>query len=392
MRDVVIIDGVRTPIGNFVGGLKDVSAKDLAKIVMKEVVSRSKIDINEIDEIVAGNSAQPTNSPNIGRTAALELGFPETIPGYVVNRNCASGLQAIVNAYQSIRLDDTDVNLVVGTENMSQMPHVLRGLRDGLRMGDAPLIDSLTEMLRDPNIGLLMGQTAEIVAKEVGITREEQDAFALDSHRRAITAQREQFFEREIVPVQKTDRRGNVTEVSADEGPMETLDLETLSNMRPVFEKDGTVTSGNACGTNDAAASVLMMSAEKANKLGLAPRARIVSYAFVGIEPERMGLGPVYAVERVLEKTGLTKEDIDLFELNEAFAAQAVACMRMLQLDPEKVNPHGGAIALGHPVGATGVRLVLTLLNGLEKINGRYGVATLCIGGGMGGALIVERL
>lgn len=392
MRDVVIIDGVRTPIGNFVGGLKDVSAKDLAKIVMKEVISRSKIDINEIDEIVAGNSAQPTNSPNIGRTAALELGFPETIPGYVVNRNCASGLQAIVNAYQSIRLDDTDVNLVVGTENMSQMPHVLRGLRDGLRMGDAPLIDSLTEMLRDPNIGLLMGQTAEIVAKEVGITREEQDAFALDSHRRAITAQREQFFEREIVPVQKTDRRGNVTEVSADEGPMETLDLETLSNMRPVFEKDGTVTSGNACGTNDAAASVLMMSAEKANKLGLAPRARIVSYAFVGIEPERMGLGPVYAVERVLEKTGLTKEDIDLFELNEAFAAQAVACMRMLQLDPEKVNPHGGAIALGHPVGATGVRLVLTLLNGLEKINGRYGVATLCIGGGMGGALIVERL
>jgi len=392
MRDVVIIDGVRTPIGNFVGGLKDVSAKDLAKVVMKEVISRSKIDINEIDEIVAGNSAQPTNSPNIGRTAALELGFPETIPGYVVNRNCASGLQAIVNAYQSIRLDDTDVNLVVGTENMSQMPHVLRGLRDGLRMGDAPLIDSLTEMLRDPNIGLLMGQTAEIVAKEVGITREEQDAFALDSHRRAITAQREQFFEREIVPVQKTDRRGNVTEVSADEGPMETLDLETLSNMRPVFEKDGTVTSGNACGTNDAAASVLMMSAEKANKLGLAPRARIVSYAFVGIEPERMGLGPVYAVERVLEKTGLTKEDIDLFELNEAFAAQAVACMRMLQLDPEKVNPHGGAIALGHPVGATGVRLVLTLLNGLEKINGRYGVATLCIGGGMGGALIVERL
>ncbi|HLS67189.1 MAG TPA: thiolase family protein, partial [Pseudogracilibacillus sp.] len=386
MRDVVIIDGVRTPIGNFVGGLKDVSAKDLAKVVMKEVISRSKIDINEIDEIVAGNSAQPTNSPNIGRTAALELGFPETIPGYVVNRNCASGLQAIVNAYQSIRLDDTDVNLVVGTENMSQMPHVLRGLRDGLRMGDAPLIDSLTEMLRDPNIGLLMGQTAEIVAKEVGITREEQDAFALDSHRRAITAQREQFFEREIVPVQKIDRRGNVTEVSADEGPMETLDLETLSNMRPVFEKDGTVTSGNACGTNDAAASVLMMSAEKANKLGLAPRARIVSYAFVGIEPERMGLGPVYAVERVLEKTGLTKEDIDLFELNEAFAAQAVACMRMLQLDPEKVNPHGGAIALGHPVGATGVRLVLTLLNGLEKINGRYGVATLCIGGGMGGA------
>lgn len=392
MRDVVIIDGVRTPIGNFVGALKDVSAKDLAKVVMEEVVSRTKIDVNEIDEIVAGNSAQPTNSPNIGRTAALELGFPETIPGYVVNRNCASGLQAIVNAYQSIRLNDTDVDLVVGTENMSQMPHIIRGIRDGFRMGNQPMIDSLTEMLHDPNIGLLMGQTAEIVAKEVGISREEQDEFALESHRRALVAQKEQFFEREIVPVRKTDRRGNVIEVTVDEGPKEALDIATLANMRPVFEKNGTVTAGNACGTNDAAASVLMMSAEKANKLGLAPRARIVSYAFVGLEPERMGLGPVYAVEQVLEKTGLTKDDIDLFELNEAFAAQAVACMHMLQLDPEKVNPHGGAIALGHPVGATGVRLVLTLLNGLEKINGRYGVATLCIGGGMGGAVVIERL
>src|SRR5690625_3994961 len=214
MRDVVIIDGVRTPIGNFVGALKDVSAKDLAKVVMKEVVTRTRIDVNEIDEIVAGNSAQPTNSPNIGRTAALELGFSNTIPGYVVNRNCASGLQAIVNAYQSIRLEDTDVNLVVGTENMSQMPHIIRGVRDGFRMGDQPMIDSLTEMLHDPNIGLLMGQTAEIVAKEVGISRKEQDEFALESHRRALVAQKEQFFEREIVPVQKTDRRGNVIEVT----------------------------------------------------------------------------------------------------------------------------------------------------------------------------------
>lgn len=392
MREVVIVDGVRTPVGNFLGQLKDVSPRELTKTVMAELIARTELAPQEIDEIIAGIAAQPTNSPNIGRTAAIDLEFPTDIPGYVVNRNCASGLQAIVNAYQAILLGDTDVNLVVGVENMSQIPHIVRGARDGFRMGDTRLIDSLTEMLRDPNVDLLMGQTAEVIAREFGITREEQDEFALSSHQKAVTAQQEDMFKEEIVPVRIPDRRGNITEIIADEGPMDHLPLDALANMRPVFERDGTVTSGNACSTNDAAAATLIMSREKAAALSLTPRARIVSYAFSGLEPERMGLGPVYAVKDLLKKTNLTIDDIDLFEINEAFAAQAIACIRELGLSSDKVNPNGGAIAIGHPVGATGVRLVITLMNELARRKARYGIATLCIGGGMGGAILIENL
>lgn len=392
MRDVVIVDGVRTPVGNFLGSLKDVSAKDLAKAVMQELTERIGLDVTQVDEIIAGCAAQPTNTSNIGRTAAIELGFPPEIPGYVVNRNCASGMQAVVNAFQSIRSNETTVNFIVGTENMSQIPYIIRGAREGYGMKHQQLTDSLWEMLNDPNVDLMMGQTAEIVAKEVGITREAQDEFALQSHQKAIAARKNKFFDKEIVPVHQTDRRGNETVISEDDGPKENLAIEQLVKLRPVFEKNGTVTAGNACSTNDAAAAMVVMERAKALELGLSPRAKIIAYAFAGLEPERMGLGPVYAVREVLKKASLQIEDIDLFELNEAFAAQALACMQVLELDPKKVNINGGAIALGHPVGATGVRLLITLMNGLEVHNKKYGIATLCIGGGMGGAVIIENL
>lgn len=392
MKEVVIVDGIRTPVGSFLGSLKDVSAKDLAKTAMDELRSKMQLDVNVIDEIIAGCAAQPTDTPNIGRTAALELGFPNELPGYVVNRNCASGMQAIVNSFQSIRANETDVNFIVGTENMSQIPYLVKGAREGFGMRHQQLTDSLWEMLQDPTVNLMMGQTAEIVAKEVGISRESQDEFAFQSHQKALAAKESGFFEREITPVKIVGRRGAEFEVKEDDGPSEDLSLEKLSTMRSVFEKDGTVTAGNACSTNDAAAAMVVMSKDKAIELGYTPRAKIISYAFAGLEPERMGIGPVFAVKQALKKANLQIEEIDLFELNEAFAAQALACINLLKLNPEKVNVHGGAIALGHPVGATGVRLLLTLMNALEVRGKRYGVATLCIGGGMGGAVVIENL
>ncbi|MBO8173564.1 MAG: thiolase family protein [Bacillaceae bacterium] len=392
MEDVYIIDGVRTPVGDFLGSLKDVSAKDLAKTVMAEVKERTQLDVHIIDEIIAGCAAQPTNSPNIGRTAALDLGFPKEIPGYVVNRNCASGMQAVVNSFQGIRAGDADVNLVVGTENMSQIPYIMRGAREGYGMRHQTIIDSLWEMLEDPNVHLMMGQTAEVIARETGITREQQDVFAMMSHQRACDARGKGIFDREIVPVIIRDKKGKEQLVTTDDGPDATLTLDRLAKMRPAFEKDGTVTPGNACGLNDAAAAMVLMSERKVKELDYKPRARILSYAFAGLEPERMGLGPVYAVPKALDKAGLTLEDIDLFELNEAFAAQSLACINLLSLDLKKVNIHGGAIAIGHPVGATGVRLILALMNALETTQQRYGVATLCIGGGMGGAVVIENL
>lgn len=392
MQDVFIVDGYRTPIGKFLGAYKDVSAKDLAKVVIKGLMEKTGMEKGAIDEIIASCAAQPSNASNIGRVAALELDFPQTVSAYLVNRNCGSGLQAVVNGWQSIKLGEQDVTLIVGTENMSQVPYIVRGAREGFKLNHQQLIDALWEMLEDPVVHLLMGQTAEIVARDYGITREEQDAFALNSHHRASAAKEAGVFKREIIPVKTMDNKQNEVIIADDEGIRPSLTLEKLSTLKPVFEKDGTVTAGNACGMNDGAASLLLMSEKKASELGFKPRARIVSYAFVGLEPERMGLGPVYAVPKALEKAQLKIDDIDLFELNEAFAAQALACIKQLELDLEKVNIHGGAIALGHPVGATGVRLLVTLMNALEIKKKRYGVATLCIGGGLGGAIVIENL
>lgn len=391
MREVVIVAAKRTAIGTFNGMYSDVSAKELAKTVMKAVVEESKVSPEVIDEIIVGNVDQSSEFPNVGRIASLELGFPEQISAYTVSQNCASGMQALVNGIQAIKSFDAETVLVVGTENMSRIPHLLKGSRDGFRLGHHQVTDKIVEMLHDPFVDMTMGETAEVLADEYDITREEQDAFALRSHERALEAQRNGIWSNEIVPVEAKKRKGTVV-LTEDEGPNERTSLEALSSLRTVFKKDGTVTPGNACGLNDGAAALLIMSKEKADELKLKPIARIVANASVGVDPKRMGLGPASAVPKVLEKANLTVEDIDLVELNEAFAAQALACIKELDLDIEKVNPFGGAIALGHPVGATGLRLVVTLLNGLQHFDKKVGVATLCVGGGIGGAVVVERL
>lgn len=392
MKEVYIVDGIRTPIGKFCGELSDYSAKDLAKVVMNDLVERTNLNPENIDEIIASCANQPSNASNIGRVAALELGYPIQIPAYTVNRNCGSGIQAIHNAFQSIRSEETRTNLVVGTENMSQWPYILRGAREGFIMRNQTLVDSLWESLEDPVVHLMMGQTAEVVAKEVGITREEQDQFALESHQKALKAREAEVFQREIVKVVKRDKRGNELIVDKDEGPNERTTIEKLAKLKPSFEKDGSVTAGNSCGINDAAAALLITDYDSLHENGLKPRARIASIAFVGLEPERMGLGPAYAIPKALAKAGLSLQEIDLIELNEAFAAQSLACIKLLELDPAKVNVHGGAIALGHPVGATGVRLIVSLMNALELQNKQYGVASLCIGGGLGAAIIIENV
>ncbi|MDA3128782.1 thiolase family protein [Aliibacillus thermotolerans] len=391
-KSVVIVDGIRTPIGNFCGGLSTVSAKDLAKITMKHIVDKNQLDKEAIDEIIVGNVAQSTDAPNLGRVAALELGFPHTVSAYVVNRNCASGMQAVVNGVQSILTGDTSIHLAVGAENMSQMPYIVRGARQGFKANHRQFIDSMTEMLEDPVVKMMMGETAEVVAEEENVSREEQDEFAYHSHQKAVAAQKENRFQNEIVPVPIYRKGKKIGEISQDEGPKEDISLEKLAALRTVFKENGTVTPGNACSTNDGAAAVLLMDEEKALELGYQPKARIVSYAFVGLDPKRMGLGPVYAVRKALKKANMDIQDIDLVELNEAFAAQAIPSIRKLELDVDRVNIFGGGIALGHPVGATGVRLLVTLMNALETRQKKYGVATLCVGGGLGGAVIIENL
>lgn len=391
-KSVVIVDGIRTPIGNFCGGLSTVSAKDLAKITMKHIVDKNQLDKEAVDEIIVGNVAQPTDAPNLGRVAALELGFPHTVSAYVVNRNCASGMQAVVNGVQSILTGDTSIHLAVGAENMSQMPYIVRGARQGFKANHRQFIDSMTEMLEDPVVKMMMGETAEVVAEEENVSREEQDEFAYHSHQKAVAAQKENRFQNEIVPVPIYRKGKKIGEISQDEGPKEDISLEKLAALRTVFKENGTVTPGNACSTNDGAAAVLLMDEEKALELGYQPKARIVSYAFVGLDPKRMGLGPVYAVRKALKKANMDIQDIDLVELNEAFAAQAIPSIRKLELDVDRVNIFGGGIALGHPVGATGVRLLVTLMNALETRQKKYGVATLCVGGGLGGAVIIENL
>jgi len=391
MNEVYIVDGIRTPVGKMLGNLSDVSPKVLAKIVMEEVVNRTKIDPSQIDEVIASIANQPTNESNVGRVAALELGFPNSTPAYIVNRNCGSGLQAVYNALQSIRSNESNLNLVTGVENMSQWPYLLRGVRKGYRMQDQRLIDSLWDSLRDPVADMLMGETAEVVAEEWNITREQQDEFAYNSHQKALKSIEKGVFEKEIVPVTIQTRKGEVS-VSQDEGPNERTTMEKLSSLPPAFKKGGTVTAGNSCGTNDAAGALLIANEQSVKENDLKVRAKIKSVAFIGLEPERMGLGPAYAIPKALSKAGLSLGDIDIIELNEAFAAQSLGCIKMLDVDPEKVNIYGGAIALGHPIGATGIRLLLTLMNALERQKKRYGIATLCIGGGLGGAVVIENL
>ncbi|WP_174731300.1 thiolase family protein [Mesobacillus harenae] len=392
-EEIVIVSAVRTPIGRYGGAFKEISSGQLASHVIKEAVNRANIEADQVDEVILGEVRQTTESSNVARVAALRAGVPDSSPAFTINRLCASGMQAIASAVQQIQSGQAEIVVAGGTESMSCSPVYLRGSRFG---GDkAHLVDSNTEAGQQPkeiygeNLG--MGITAENVAEKYEVSREDQDAFAIESQRRADSAILEGRFKAEIAPVEVKSRSGSVL-VETDEHPRPETTIEKLSKLKPVFRKNGSVTAGNACGRNDGATALVVMSRTKAEELNLKPLARIIDWAAVGVSPEVMGIGPVPAVKKLLERTGKTIEEIDLIELNEAFASQALAVIRELGLDQSKVNVNGGAIALGHPVGSTGARLVTTLLHELIRRKQQYGIATLCVGGGQGMAILIENI
>ena len=391
--DVVILSACRTPIGSFGGALKDVSAVDLAATVLREAISRANVAPADIGDVVLGCVLQAGAGMNVARQAALKAGLPIEVPAETVNRVCGSGLQAVVHAVEALRVGYVDVVLAGGTESMSNAPYLLKGARWGYRMGNAEAIDLMVaEGLTCAINSSHMGITAEEVACRYGVSRADQDAFAAESQQRAARAIREGSFDAEIVPVDVPQRKGDPVRVAADEYPRPGTTIEKLAALKPAFKKDGTVTAGNASGINDGAAALVVTTRAKADRIGTPPLARILAYASTGVDPTIMGMGPVPAVRLVLARARLPVDDVDLFELNEAFAAQSLAVMRELRLDPDKVNVNGGAIALGHPIGASGARVLTTLVHALRARRLRYGVASLCIGGGMGIALAVEAL
>ena len=393
MKEIVIVSAVRTAVGRYGGSLKGINSGQLASIVIKEALIRANIEAHQVDEVILGEVRQSTESSNVARVAALRAGVPEEVPAYTINRLCASGMQAIVSAAQQISTGHADIVVAGGTESMSNAPIYLRNSRFGGDM--TKLVDSNTEAGQQPTeiygTGLGMGITAENVAQRYGISRSDQDAFAIESQRRAANAQKEKKFEQEIVPIKMKEKR-NTYLFEKDEHPRPETTIEMLNKLRPVFKENGTVTAGNACGRNDGAAAMVLTSSQHAKSLGVKPIAKIIDWCTVGVSPEVMGIGPVPAVKKLLARTGFIIEDIDLIELNEAFSAQALAVIRELHLNIEKVNVNGGAIALGHPLGATGARIVTTLIYELAKREGKRGIATLCIGGGQGMAIMVERL
>lgn len=395
MREAVIVGGVRTAIGRIGGTLKDVEVDFLAAKVIREVLNRTGVPDTAVDEVIFGHTKQSSDNPNLARLALLRAGMPVEIPGYTVHRQCGSGLTAVNNAVQSIWCGASDVVLAGGAESMSTAPYYLRQARFGYRMGPGEILDSNTES--QPRCQpveqygrLTMGLTAENLAEKYQISRTEQDEFALRSQERASRAIREGLFKTEIVPYEVPSRKGAVI-FDTDEHPRETS-MEALAALEPVFKKGGTVTAGNSSGRNDAAAAVLLMTPEKAQEFGLKPMARVVSFAAKGVPPEIMGIGPVPATRAALKAAGLTLDQMDRIELNEAFAAQSLAVFRELELDPAKTNVNSGAIALGHPLGATGTIILVKLLYELQRTGGRYGLATLCIGGGQGISTIIENL
>lgn len=395
MKEIVIIDGVRTPQATFGGALKEISAATLGEIVLKELLKRTKIDPKLIEEVIFGCVGQTSDAPNVARVIALRSGIPIETPGFTVQRNCASGLQAIVSAWMNIQTGERDVQIAGGTESMSMAPYINRDLRFGKHLKDSEMVDSLWEGLTDPVCGQVMGRTAENVAEEFKISREEQDRFAILSHKRAFKATREERFKDEIVTVMVPKKlRGKELPpepFAQDEGINIALNEETLALYPTIFKEGGTVTPGNSCPISDGAACVLVMSYDKAKELGLKPMGFIRSFAFAGVEPARMGIGPTKSVPLALKKAGLELKDIQLFEVNEAFAATYLATEKILGLNREMVNVNGGAIALGHPVGTTGCRLVITILNEMKKRDLKYGLVTMCVGGGQGGSIILER-
>jgi len=396
MRESWIIDAVRTPIGRHGGALAPVRPDDLAALTLTALLDRTGVEAADVDDVILGciNQAGEDNR-NVARMALLRAGFPVEVPGQTINRLCGSGMQAILSASHAIAAGQGDVFVVGGVESMSRAPYVMLKPERGYAYGNPEVADTVIGW-RFPNptftpewtIGL--GETAEVVAADHGITREEQDAFALESQRRCAVALAERRFDREIVPVNIPRRKGDPIVVDVDEHPRPDSTAEGLARLRPAFKKDGTVTAGNSSGINDGAAALLVVSAERGKQMGLQPMARIVTGAVAGVEPQRMGIGPVPATRKVLERAGWTTADLDLIELNEAFAAQSVPCVRLLDLDAERVNVNGGAIALGHPVGCSGARITVTLLHEMARRGAKRGLATMCIGVGQGISMLVE--
>ncbi|MBI2954916.1 MAG: thiolase family protein [Chloroflexi bacterium] len=391
MKEIAIVAACRTPIGSFGGAFRDYSAVELGKTVVREVIRRAGINPEIIDEVVVGAAGQPYNAANVARVIALAAGIPEQIPAYSVQRNCASSLQAITSAVQEIKAGDADVILAAGVENLSQAPYLLVGARWGYRLQHGTVFDSIWSGLTDPITGIITGATAEHVADRYGISREDQDRFALESHNRAFRAVRMGKFKDEIVPVAIPKGAAEPETVIDDESPQAGLSLQKLALYPTVFKANGTVTPGNSCPLNDAGAAVLLMSAEKAKDLDVPIMAYIRSYAYAGVDPAYMGIGPTTSTPLALAKAGLRLDDIQLVELNEAFAAQYLAVERLMGLNRETTNVNGGAIALGHPIGATGIRLTVTLLYEMAKRGLALGLVTLCIGGGQGGSMVIER-
>src|SRR5450830_1117877 len=392
-REVVIVSGVRTAIGTFGGSLKDSPPTELAALVVRESLARAKVEGKDVGHVVFGHvvNTEPRDM-YLSRVAAINGGCAEATPAFNVNRLCGSGLQAILSASQSILLGDADIAIGGGAENMSRAPYTSLNMRWGVRMGDTKMIDMMVGALHDPFQNIHMGVTAENIATKWGITREEQDALAVLSHNRAQHAIEAGYFKSQIVPVMLKSRKGEVA-FAADEHFRPGATLADMARLKPVFIKEnGTVTAGNASGINDAAAAVVLMEAGTAKARGLKPLARLVAYAHAGVDPKYMGIGPVPATQLALKKAGLTVNDLDVIEANEAFAAQACAVTRDLGLDPAKVNPNGSGISLGHPIGATGAVITVKALYELQRIQGRYALVTMCIGGGQGIAAIFERL
>jgi len=392
MKEVVIASAVRTPVGSFAGKLKSIPAVKLGEIVIKEAMNRAGITGEDVEEVIMGNVLQAGLGQNTARQMSINAGIPKEVPAMTINKVCGSGLKAVNLAAQAIKAGDGDVFVVGGTESMSQAPYLLNKARWGQRMGDGKIVD---EMIKD---GLWcafndyhMGITAENVAEKWNLTREAQDEFAATSQQRAEKAMAEDKFQDEIVPVEVPQRKGDPVVVNKDEHPRKGVTAEGLANLRPAFKKDGTVTAGNASGINDGAAALVVMSKEKADELGIKPLATIKNYASAGVDPAIMGTGPIPSSKKALNKAGITVDELDLIEANEAFASQSLAVVEELGLDTDKVNVNGGAIALGHPIGCSGARILTTLLYEMKKRDSKLGLATLCIGGGQGAATVIKR-
>jgi acetyl-CoA C-acetyltransferase len=393
METPVILSAVRTPIGKFQGGLSSFSAVDLGAKVVAEAIRRSGLDSKQVDEAILGNVVQAGLGQNPARQAALKGSCAPHVAAMTINKVCGSGLKAVALAAQGVQLGESEIVVAGGMESMSNCPYLLPQARTGYRLGDAKLIDSMIrDGLWDAYEDFHMGMTGELVAEKYGITREEQDRFAVESHQKAVRARKSCFFEAQILPIEVPQRKGEPVVIKYDESPREDTSMEALAKLKPAFKKDGTVTAGNAPGTNDGAAAVIVTSERNAARLGKRPMARIVAQAVSGVEPKWVMMAPVDAVEKLLARTAWDRDnDVDLVELNEAFAVAAIAVARQLKLNPEKVNVNGGAVALGHPIGASGARILVTLLYELQRRSLKRGIAALCLGGGNAVALAVER-